>query len=237
MTSVEQMEKQAIVLNQPDPFAPGLVAVAADEAGRFTRFALSMQALWLPPGSSTVWQVGNDIAGSRNAACAKLGPEHDWVWFIDDDHAFDYDLLHGLLARNVDIVGPLCLRRVQPFLPTATVDGDFMDITRYAPDELVEVQQTGSSGMLIRRRVLDAIEPPWFELETDVSEDIVFCRKACAAGFRIHVDMGQRLGHMTTAVIWPAHDAVPGEEEPRWHTSFHIADGAHVAIEPSRPGD
>lgn len=212
-----------------DQIPPGTVAVTADEAGRYTRFAISMQGLWMPAGTKTVWQIGNDIAGNRNAACEQM--DGDWIWFVDDDHAFPGDILLGLLERNVDIVAPLCLRRVQPFLPVACgLDGDFLDLNLCGEDELVEVEHTGSSGMLVRRRVLEEVAKPpgrrvWFQLGDGVSEDVVFCRKARAAGFRVHVDTGRRLGHVTTAVVWPAFG------EGRWRTGLSVADGAELVIE------
>lgn len=205
----------------------GTVAVTADEAGRFTRFAISMQGLQMPGGSKTTWTVGNDIAGNRNRAVE--GMDGDWIWFIDDDHSFPPSILLRLLARDVDIVAPICLRRVQPFLPVACVDDLCLDVTRYGKDELVEVQHTGSSGMLIRRAVLEEIEAPWFELGNGVSEDVDFCRKARAAGFSIHVDMAVRLGHITTAIVLPAWS--PDEE--RWLTGFEVADGAALAVDPA----
>lgn len=222
----------------PKIHKPGIVAITADEAGRYTRFAISMQGLAIPHDSRSLWQVGNDISGNRNSACEQLLRDDagSWIWFIDDDHAFEPAILLRLLERDVDIVTPLCLRRVQPFLPVPCVDDDFMDITRYRPDELVEVQHAGSSGMLIRREVLEAIEPPWFELGYDddgrrVSEDVTFCRKATAAGFAIHVDIAVLLGHITTAVVWPRFD----EDEGRWLTQFEVADGAKLWINPAVP--
>jgi hypothetical protein len=203
----------------------GTVAVTADEAGRYTQFAISMQGLQIPDGSRTLWQIGNDIAGNRNGACAQL--DGDWIWFIDDDHAFSPDLLLRLLAHNVDIVAPVCLRRVQPFLPVACIDADFLDLDGYGSDGLVEVEHTGSSGMLISRRVIEHVDAPWFTLHNGISEDVAFCRKARAAGFDIHVDLGARLGHITTAVIWPAWDA----DRERWLTGFTVADGAQLATE------
>ncbi len=219
------MEKQAVVLNQPEVFGPGTIAITAAETGRYTRFAICVQGLVAPPGSVSKWRLGSDIAAARNEACAAV--EGDWIWFIDDDHAFKGDIIVRLLERNVDIVTPLCLRRQQPFLPVPCVADDFMDLTLYGRDELVEVQHAGSSGMLIRKRVLDAIEPPWFELGNGISEDVRFCEKARAAGFDIHVDMAVPLGHLTTAVVWPSWS----EDEGRWMTGFDIADGANLLIE------
>lgn len=69
--------------------------------------------------------------------------------------------------------------------------------------------------MLIRREVLEAVEPPWFEYG-DRSEDIMFCEKAKAAGFEIYCDLSARLGHITTAVVWPAIN------EGKWAAGFTI---------------
>lgn len=219
----------------PKVYPPGIVAVTADEAGRYTRFALSMQGLtsFIPGGSRSLWQVGNDIAGNRNNAVEQLldNEEGQWIWFVDDDHAFEPTIIQRLLDRDVDIVTPLCLRRVQPFLPIPCVDDDFMDITRYQSDELIEVQHAGSSGMLIRRHVLEAVESPWFEQANGISEDVAFCRKAREAGFAIHVDAAVLLGHITTAVVWPRWN----DDEGRWMTQFEVADGAKLWINPAVP--
>lgn len=217
------------------PPPSGLVAITADEAGRFTRFAISMQGLRIPGlASRTIWQIGNDIAGNRNGAVEQFLslPALDWLWFIDDDHAFSPDILMRLLTTQKQIVTPLCLRRTQPFLPVPCVEEEFMDLSRYddSPTDVVEVQHAGSSGMLIRREVLEAVEAPWFELGNGISEDVNFCIKAREAGFDIHVDLGTKLGHITTAVIWP----VWNEDEGRWLTGLTVADGAQLAIEQQR---
>lgn len=234
-------EKAAVILkpktDEPKRHPPGTVVALAGEAARYTRFAVCMQSLAyrVPAGSAISWVLGSDIPESRNQACADLGGE--WVWFIDDDHSFRDDILLGLLDREVDIVAPICLRRNQPFLPVACVNGDFMRLDDHAPEALVEVEHTGSSGMLIRRNVIDALSEPWFELGeregngNRVSEDVWFCRKAREAGFKIHVDMRQRLAHLTTAAVWPVYS----EEHERWLTGFTVADGAQLAIDPGVP--
>ncbi len=226
---LDQLERSAVLLKQQQTAGPGTVVVLSGETGRYTQFAICAQSLshHLPPGSTVKWLLGSDIAEARNQACEQI--HGDWVWFIDDDHAFEPDILLRLLTRDVDIVTPLCLRRTQPFLAIPCVDDGFMDLTRYGPDDLVEVDHAGSSGMLIRKCVIGAVEAPWFELGNGISEDVNFCRKARQAGYTIHVDLAVRLGHITTAVVWP----VWSEEEQRWLTGFTVADGAQLAIEPA----
>lgn len=218
----------------PEESQPGLVVVTADESARYSRFALCLQGLQVPQGSNTAWMIGNDIPESRNAAVANMltDPTYKWVWFIDDDHAFEPFILLKLLSTRKQIVGPLVLRRQQPFYSTATaLDDNFLRFDENLPtSDLVEVMATGSSGLLIRREALEAIGTErWFELAYDddgrrISEDINFCRRARMFDYPIYVHTAIRLGHITTAVVWPARD------EDHWVTTFEVADGALLKI-------
>lgn len=227
--SVADLEKIAVDLTPAT--GAGRVMVTADEAGRFSRFAICMQALETPPGTRTTWLIGNDIAGNRNQGCASLEDGDDWVWFIDDDHTFPPDILHRLLAHNVDIVAPLVLRRVSPFLPVACgMNGEHLDLSRYDRGELAEVEHTGSSGMLIRRRALERVAEPWFELGNGISEDVNFCRKARAEGLSVFVDLSLWMTHLTVAAV----RAFWHEDLGRWMTGFDFADGTKLSIELGR---
>jgi hypothetical protein len=70
-------------------------------------------------------------------------------------------------------------------------------------DALVEVDFTGMHCTLIRRDVLERLQPgPWFERVHPIGgargagEDYDFCRKARAAGFPIGVDRSVQAGHL-----------------------------------------
>jgi hypothetical protein len=203
----------------------GTVAVCAEEAARYTRFLISVQALGMPPGSQIRWLLSSDTTASRNSSCRDLYGE--WVWFVDDDHAFQPDILRRLLTHDVDIIAPLVLRRHQPFLPVACLDDEVLDLSQHPEEGLLEVDHTGSSGMLIRRHVIEAMEDPWFELGNGISEDVNFCRAARDAGFSIHIDLGCRMGHITPAVVWPYWDENLGQ----WVTGFSIADGFEIGVD------
>jgi Glycosyl transferase family 2 len=222
-----------VVLSKPGEFPPGTIAMLAGDPPRSLAFWFSFLDLFvrLPPGKVNLKvYVGSDVAQLRNDAAREA--EGDWLWFIDDDHAFDPGILWQLIGRGVDIVQPLCLRRVKPFLPVATsLDGNPLRIADYGPAELAEVMFAGTSGMLIRKKVLDAIEEPWFVLENGQSEDVGFCKKATAAGFKIHVDMSAPLGHTTTAILWPEWDI----DQDHWMTGVTVADGAKVWIHIADP--
>lgn len=193
----------------------GLVGIIANDAGRFSLFSACATKLRTPEGSKLEWCIGGDWCGARNDLVRQaIEEEHDWLWFMDDDHAFAPNLLERLLEHNVPLVMPFCLQRVYPFAPVFSADGHLsLDVADY--DGLVEVRSGGCAGMLIKREVLLALEEPWFEY-ADRSEDVIFCEKAREAGFPLYVDFDARLGHITTAVVWPS------EKDGEWVTGFTI---------------
>lgn len=225
-------DPRAVLLKQAgasEVLTQGTVAVLCQEATRSQGFWFSLMNLIraYPPSLMEVRAYqGSDTTALRNRAVEEF--VGDWIWFIDDDHAFNPDTFERLYKRNVDIVQALCLRRVSPFYPVATsLDGNFLRLNDHGENDLVEVMYAGASGMLIRRNVLDKIGEPWFDIKTGQSEDVGFCDKARDAGFKIHVDMGVRLGHASAAMIWPVWDEE--KEDDQWVTGIGVA-GANLKI-------
>jgi Glycosyl transferase family 2 len=188
----------------------GIVGVIANDSARYSLFASCIDRLILPQDWRKEWLIGGDWCGARNELCRLVlqDEEAEYLWFMDDDHAFPPTMLTKLLAHEEALVTPICLTRVHPFAPVQYVEkvGDAQYLPIKLSDSgwkgLVEIQAGGCAGMLIRRDVIEAIEPPWFEY-TDRSEDIIFCEKAKAAGFKLHADLETTLGHITTAVVHP----------------------------------
>jgi len=93
--------------------------------------------------------------------------------------------------------------------------GNYVAAELPAPDEgLVEIHAAGSAGMLVRERVLAALDDPWFAPgpgAEGLNEDLEFCRKVRAAGFQIWCDPGALLGHIAIHSVWPRWDG------GRWH--------------------
>ena len=211
----------------------GLVGVIANDSARYSLFSSCIDRLTLPGGWRKEWLIGGDWCGARNSLCRLvLDDEHaEYLWFMDDDHAFPPSLLTRLLAHGEALVTPICLTRTHPFHPVAytqKLEGEYqylpIPLSEAASEGLVEIQAGGCAGMLIRRDVIEAIEPPWFEY-TDRSEDIVFCEKAKAAGFKLHADLGCVLGHITTAVVWPQ------PTENGWETGLTIGRDLNITVE------
>jgi cellulose synthase/poly-beta-1,6-N-acetylglucosamine synthase-like glycosyltransferase len=204
----------------PDEAPKGTIAVVSSELSRYATFAASLAKLLRDsyPYAEFVWTRGHSVVENRNNAVAHmLG---DWLAFLDDDMVFHPELLRQLLARGdqYDILGALYCDRKPPFKPVVFLPGDrpgtlqSLAWTQLPPQShgvwvLPPGSAIGTQGMLIRRRVLDAIGPPWFEggkLDpNEVAEDMWFCLRAQQLGFRVAVDLETITGHTTATTIWP----------------------------------
>lgn len=176
--------------------------------------------------------IGGDWCGARNTLCEMVLETEDvmYLWFMDDDHAFPPNMLTKLLAHNEALVSPICLTRVYPFAPVQYVEkigeNQYLPIKFSEADAkgLVKLEAGGAAGMLIRRDVIEKIEPPWFEY-TDRSEDIIFCEKAKEAGFTLYADLDCRLGHITTAVVHPT------VRDDDWKTGLTIGRDLNLIVD------
>jgi len=191
---------------------PGTIGILAQELSRFSSFSYSLDALKRPPGTKSVWSAGtplaNNVIAAQNWFCSETKGE--WLWILGDDHTFGEDALLDLIAHDVDIVCPVNIMRAKPFHPLIfdergkRMDWGFLD----GKEGLVEVPACGNAGMLIKRRVLEAMGENWFEWAPKGSpyagSDLAFCWKARQAGFKVYVDTDTVFGHTTLATFVPA---------------------------------
>lgn len=193
---------------------PGMICLAVGDSIRSPSFLGCLYALDKPPGTVLGLQsFSNYPAGlERTTENFLAESELEWLWIQNDDQLFAPDILMRLLDRNVDIVAPLVCRRRGGFTLTAAVDqvsnGRPRNMyIREVPDEgIFPVVVTGGPGMLIRRRVFEQLEAPYWRYgygEGGVSEDVYFCEQARAAGFQVYVDSELALGHAVSAEVWP----------------------------------
>jgi hypothetical protein len=199
-----------------DDFPPGVVAVPAQEQ-MWTASAIAIfGALIRPPGTAAIHEVcTHSIARKRNVMIDAFlkQPQMEWICFMDSDMVPAADTLVQLLAADQDIVSGLYFMRGEPYHSTAFVRTSRPDpVTRKHDrkwlhhdtprDRLVQVDYAGAGCLLVRRRVLETIEAPWFEHpEPGGGEDVYFCDKAIAAGFNIYVHTGVRPGHIGVATV------------------------------------
>jgi len=132
------------------------------------------------------------------------------ILFIDSDMRFPQDMIERLLKHDLDIVATNCARRRMPTGPTAQLykeNGD-RELVWTMPEStgLQEVGSVGMGVMLIKANVFAALSEPWFETPWRVDkrgyigEDVFFCQKAAAAGFKIWIDhdVSKEIGHIGT---------------------------------------
>lgn len=225
---------------------PGVVGVLAQDTARFSMFAASLTGVEVPPGTSITWKFGSSIAEQMNEIVRTMlaAPEAEWLWILGDDHVFSSSLLLRLLAHeDCDMVVPLCLTRNPPYKPVIFAGWqdvekggreDFyrrrVDLNDHPDGGLIPVHSAGTAGMVVRRRVLEALEEPWFETgrvsNVHVGEDVHFCDKARDAGFRLWADLDSPIGHLTVATVWPVHE--PGG----WTYGFGFQGGLKVTMPP-----
>ena len=172
-----------------------------------------MLSLQLPPMVKLVVKMSLSIAEARNEVLQEA--EGDWVWFIDDDHTFAPDLMMRLLQRNVDIVQPLVLTRYAPFAavhmtksPTPIAGKPYGRFALTPEDKggLKEASVVGCAGMLVRRRVWESLDYPYFVngyAADSIAEDVLFCERAREAGFKAYVDLDNHMGHLNIGEVWP----------------------------------
>lgn len=193
-------------------YPPGTFGVISSDLARWTWFSQLMHAAFFPPGSQVIWCSGEWVAGAVNEIIARMRPEDAFVSIIADDHVFEPDLFLRLLDHDVDIVTPLVNLRKPPYAPSLfhdTSDG----YVAYGWEELagktglLPIDTCGGPCAIIRRAVLDAIGPPWFQNEPGQlvypHEDLYFFRRARQLGFQPYVDLDLSIGHCIPAVTTP----------------------------------
>ena len=190
--------------------ASGTIGLVCAPLARFTDFWLSWISLMRPGTARILIQQGMDVTGNFNRLVNDMAGE--WLWIMGDDHTFAPDILMNLLAHEVDVVVPLCLKKDAPFDPVV-YEGEEMGedglvyhhVARLPEHGLTEIYAAGSAGMLIRKHVFDAIERPVFTTEKGMqNEDLLFCRKVREAGFKIYCDVDQKMGHIGVNAVYPA---------------------------------
>jgi len=187
---------------------PGYIGVITGDLARYPSFYQSLLCLQVPEGTSWSIARGVGIADNRNRVVEQM--KGDWLWFIDDDLLFDRYTLMRLLDAHVDVIVPIVPQRKPPFHVLAYhADGD-RGFKHIAWDALpssgrITCDACTAGGILVRRRVFDAVGKPWFrEGETRpelLGEDLDFCSRAKVAGFEIWVDCNQSLEHISTSSI------------------------------------
>jgi len=192
----------------------GVIGVSAAEQGRYTSFWASYSGMY-KPDHIAVFPTSSNIAENRNTITqVMLDSGADWVFYLDDDHILPQDILIRLLEADKPIISAHYTQRQPPFgpvlmqyeLPTGGFLKKFL-----SPNEtgIIEVAAVGSGCLLVKREVIEALQPPYWTLgqlnPASWGDDLHFCSRVRAAGFPIYCDLGATIGHTMSGVVWPAH--------------------------------
>lgn len=163
--------------------------------------------------------TGVDAARSKHAT-EFLTTNCTHLMMIDDDMAWAPDLIHRLIAEDVDIIGvPYRRKIVTPVSFTARHEFglEYKELRPY----LVKVDGIGCGMTLVKRKVIEVLEKnaprirynkdgpivsmifrhefvddEYLGSKTYMSEDYKFCRDAREAGFEIWAYVDEEVAHM-----------------------------------------
>lgn len=146
-------------------------------------------------GSGLCTNRANAVDKARKWGCK-------WILWVDSDCMVFGDSALKLLAHDRDIISGVCVAKQAPYNIHAgyykdgkvVVDNSLID-TPYVKDNLDWV---GCGFLLVKTEVFDKIEKPYFAFigDNNMGEDVYFCLKAKAAGFKICIDPQCQIGHV-----------------------------------------
>lgn len=203
------------------------LVVAVPACGRLTtvRWGINLAAQKYPMNMAADFCSAEDgketeVGLARNCMVEyALQAKAKLIWMLDDDVLPpDYAvqrLLHAMLNKpDVIACAGIYYSKQDVAEPVVFEDNGSGAFTDWKPGEVFEVPGfIGTGCMLIKTKVFESIEPPWFqtlEYPDRVTDDAFFCRKVRAAGFKILGHGGVLCGHFnarTKKTIWPAEVA------------------------------
>jgi len=169
-----------------------------------------------PDDLDCLYWWGNTVAASRNkAARVALDRNSDYLMFIDDDMTCNEmtDEIVKLIDMNVDIASAVATTKGTPYWPNivkvfklgetkTACDAHVRKILDWPTDKPFQVDLVGCAFMLIKRKVLEAMTPPWFYMpplyteENIMGEDNTFCYNAKMHGFEVWIDPSIDMRHI-----------------------------------------
>lgn len=144
---------------------------------------------------------GVDYAGQRDFYVERaLEDGVDYVFSQDWDVLATADAFPSLLMCEQDIIGGVYFTKRLPSAPLIGLGADKQFFTAWYPREKQfsqwECELVGAGCLLVKADVFRNIEPPWFHDATGYidgrgytyTDDVHFCKKALAAGYKIHAN-------------------------------------------------
>lgn len=200
----EKEEKVAICIPSRGQMEIGTAFDLATMCGYDSRFRDGHQAIYTVHGT-LIFDQREKLAKEAIAEGA------DYILWIDADMRFPKDTIKRLMAHDKDIVGVNATTRSVPVKPTAKylkIDyeaktNEWLPVSSKGKTGIERVTAIGCGVMLVKRKVFEKMERPWFWFENLnnhklLGEDVYFCVKAHDFGFETWVDhdLSNEIGHV-----------------------------------------
>ena len=202
-----------------------LVAIPNSQPFIPTDFFRSFIEMELPDCEIKVFGSFPPTRNRNDAVKYFLAGDYEQLLWIDSDMKHAKDLLTRLEAHDKDIVSALYFQRNYPFYPIMFMENETDKGTTYQmiynwSRGLMEVDSIGTGCVLIKRKVLEALDFPYCEytrspLKEDayIGEDTYLFKKCKAKGFKMYVDTTIECRHLVNNSI--------GEQEARYALGEH----------------
>jgi hypothetical protein len=184
-----------------------LIAVPTNKNIEPTTFK-AIYDLEVPEGYKTEFHFfyGYQIDQIRNLI-SHWAIHYDYLFSVDSDIAFPKDTLIKLLKHDVDMVSGLYIQRkehehtLEIYEENAHGGNSNIPYEKIKHLTFLEIAACGMGCVLIKSKVLKDVGYPQFVYHSaldhkhTVSEDVDFCRKAKAKGFKIYADVTIQCSH------------------------------------------
>ena len=187
--------------------------------------AVAMSSMFKPSHRIHIIQ-GHNIHILRNdlVEMALRNEDCTHLFFLDSDVVMPpYGLMRLLrrsMEQNMDIVTGIYLMKAPPYAPLAImrpkhiITGKkkynyYFQITQELLNKVVPVDATGAGCLLIKREVIEAMDPPWFDVTLQehglsaIGEDLYFFDRAIEAGFQPYMDLSVQCDHVMGSISVP----------------------------------
>jgi GT2 family glycosyltransferase len=139
---------------------------------------------------------GGSAARNKNVIVKDfLDGDYTHLFFLNNDTWPDGGTIKDLIACDKDVVSGITPAFYGDFFWMGQIEKDVQIKIGETPAGLTPAARAGGPSMLIKRKVLDAMEFPWFDFEqieigAEESEDYFFCDKAISLGFEVWIEPG-----------------------------------------------
>jgi GT2 family glycosyltransferase len=131
---------------------------------------------------------------------------YDYIMWVDSDMILPKNTLTTLMSRDKDIVSGVYRHKLlfgknvvaKRFVPNKKDTYEDLTIEEVKEPKLIEIDGVGFGCVLTKVDIFRNIKKPWFKYTPKMGEDIYFCRKAQAKGYKVYLDTSIKADHIGT---------------------------------------